>query len=368
MAKSLQELLGYTTLTGLIQATVPGVPDVLPPSFDSFSKNVLMDRGEYTKRTGNRGVARRQKFGAPPVKRNLRDISTQGVILAHFIEEQEYNAQQLMTLRKYDSYEQDQQYEEVRSQVAYFNDYFDNLQKTIKLKTLKSPTLYFDADGNLLPDSSGSDSSQTITLYTQDSGHTAQLNFNSEGNIIDASWASAATDIPGHVRRLKQAARADTGYPVKYAIYGKNIPSYMTANNMVRDYLARDGSGRGEWLKDNEIGNLFGLEWVPGYEAFWRSGDTQDTVNYVLDDDEVIFTPEPSRNWWERLDGSYWVPTNINLVADAEAALNNLKLVNGKFAYAQVTTRPVGFVVTCGTTFLYVLKVPDAVWDATVAF
>jgi hypothetical protein len=161
---------------------------------------------------------------------------------------------------------------------------------------------------------------------------------------------------------------------MKYAIYGKNIPSLMTSNNYVQQYLARQQSGREEWLTDNEIGNLFGLQWVPGYEQFWRSGtgttagrESQATVNYVLGDNQVVFCPEPSREWWERLDGSYPVPTNINIVTDADAAMNQIKLVSGKFSYAQVMMRPIGSLLTCGHTFLYAMKVPNAVMVATVA-
>jgi hypothetical protein len=364
MAKSLNDLLGFHTLTGLIQATVPGVPDVLPPAFDSFKKDVLMDDGEYTVRYGNRGVAKKGRFGAAAIKRGLRDIGVQPVKLMHFIEEIEFDAKTMMKLRSVNSYEHDSAYEEFTSQVAYFNEYFTNLRKTLKMMALRSGTLYFDEEGNLLPSSSGA--TETITIYTQNASHINQLDVFGDGNLITAAWTSASTDIPGQIRSIKQASRADTGYPIKHAIYGKNVPSYMTSNTYVRDYLARDGGGRSEWVKDNEIGHLFGLDWSPGYEQFWRSGATQSTVNYVLGDNEILFTPEPSKDWWERLDGSYPVPTNINIVTDAEAAMDQIKLVNGKFSYAQVMTRPIGALLTCGDTFLYVNKVPDAVYRADV--
>ncbi len=367
MSKSLNDLLGYHTLTGLIQATVPGVPDVLPAAFDSFKKDVLMDDGEYTVRPGNRGVAKKGRFGAAATKRGLRDVGTKAVKLMHFIEEIEFDAKTMMKLRSVNSYEHDTAYEEFTSQVAFFNDYFTNLRKTLKMMLLRSGTLYFDEDGNLLPTSSGA--TETLTIYSQDAGHIDQLNVFGTGNIIDAAWTSPSTDIPGQIRGVKQASVADTGYEVMHAIYGKNVPSYMTSNSYVQQYLARDGSGRGEYLKDNEIGNLFGIEWTPGYKQFWKTGESltsSGTVNYVLGDDEIIFCPKPSKEWWERLDGSYPVPTNINIVTDAEAALDQIKLVNGKFSYAQVMTRPIGALLTCGDTFLYVNKVPNAVMRADV--
>ena len=63
MAKDIRDLLGYVTLTGLIQATTPGVPKVLPERFSSIKKTTVLDQGRYTQVYGNRQTARLAQFG-----------------------------------------------------------------------------------------------------------------------------------------------------------------------------------------------------------------------------------------------------------------------------------------------------------------
>lgn len=363
MAKSLDELLGYRTLTGLIQATVPGVPDVLPAAFDSFTKQVLMDDGEYTVNYGNRANARRVRFGADARKRGLNKVGIEQVQLLHWKEEIEFEAKVMMKLRSLDSYEQDKNYEQVTAQVAFFNEYFTNLRKTIKFKTLHNPTLYFDSDGELLPDSSGADTTQTVTLYTRSASNTGQgLRMDGSTAIIGSTWATATNDIPAQIRALKKTALARTGYPIKYVMYGENILSYLIANNYVKDYLAREGKQRSEYLNDDEIGHLFGLDWIAGYDQFFYSGADQSTCSFILGADEIVAFPEPNRGWWERLDGSHPVPTNINIQTDIETAFKSMHLEHGKFAYSRVDLNKLSAVLTCGDTFFYALKVPDATY------
>lgn len=366
MAKSLEELLGYRTLTGLIQATVPGVPDVLPASFNGTSKKVLMDDGEYTVTKGNRAVARRVKFGAPAKKRGLNEIAVQPVKLLHFRDEFELEAKVMMKLRGFDSYEQDKAYDMVAMQIAWFNQFYENLRKTIKIKTLHNPTLYFDGDGNLLPNSSGA--TETITLYERSASNTGQgLQMDGSTPILSASWATTTTNIPRDLTVWKKTAKARTGYPLKYVVYGENVLTYLIQNNYVKDYLAREGKQRGEYLNDSEIGHLFGLEWIPGYDAFWYS-DNQTTCNFVLGADEIIGCPEPNQNWWEMLEGSFPVPTSINIQTDIEAAFKSIDLVHGKFAYSYVDLNRLSAVGNVGDTFLYALKVPDATYVLDTTF
>lgn len=367
MAKDLIELLGYRTLTGLITATVPGVPDILPASLDSFKKDVLMDEGEFTVTYGNRGVARRVKFGADARKRDLNKVAIQPVKLLHWKEQIEFDAKVMMRLRAMNTYEQDKAYEQVTAQVAYFNEFFTNNRKTLKLKTLQSPTLYFDGEGNLLPSSSGA--VETVTLYTEAASNTGQgLQMDGSTPIITATWATATNDIPKMLRSLKKTALARTGYPLKYVVYGENILSYLINNNYIKDYLAREGKQRNEYLNDDEIGHLFGLDWIPGYSQFFNTnvGTDSETSNFIVGADEIIAFPEPSSGWWERLDGSFPVPTNINIQTDIETAFKSIELVSGKFSYSLVDLSKLSAVLNCGDTVLYALKVPNAKYTLDV--
>lgn len=368
MAKSLEELLGYHTLTGLIQVEMPGVPDVLPPSFDAFKQEVLMDDGEYTRQHGNRAVARRVRFGSPGRKRNIDPVDVQPVRLLHFKDELELEAKVMMKLRALDSYQQDKAFTQVAAKVKYFNEYFTNLRKTIKFKTLYNPTLYFDSDGELLPDSSGADATQTVTLYSRSASNTGQgLQVDGSTPILTATWQTVTNDIPKQIRVLKMTAKKRTGYPLKHVFYGENVLSYLISNNYVKDYLAREGKQRGEYLNDDEIGHLFGLDWHPAYDQFWYKAD-QTTCNSIIGADDIIATPEPNQGWWERLEGSHPVPTTIEVQTSIEAAFKSMNLVHGKFAYSYVDLTKLSATMVMGDTFFYVLKVPDSTYVLDTTF
>lgn len=359
MANNIQDLLGYVSLTGMIQAQTVGLPDVLPKQFMSITKNVIGDSGRYTQVTGTRQTARVAAYGSPAQRRSLRNVAVRDAKLIHAFEEIDFDPIVFQALREYDSYNRAEMAgEEVTRQVLNFRTLFINLRKTAIMMALAKGIIYVDANGNLLPNSSGS-------FYSIDFGMQAN-NQNQLNGIISAGWDNFSTDIPLQLRNLKAQSLKDTGYPLKYAFYGKNIPSYLTQNNYVQDYLSRNHPKAEPYLDSGELPEgLFGFKWVPAYEFFYE--DDTNTNNTIVGDDAVIFTPEPSSDWYEILEGSFWVPSSFNPYPDGVAALKSLKEVQGMFAYGVVKDNPVAVAMRSGDTFLPVIKVPNAVYQPTIA-
>jgi len=80
-----------------------------------------------------------------------------------------------------------------------------------------------------------------------------------------------------------------------------------------------------------------------------------------------VFTPDPSPEWWEVIQGTYPIPSDIgNVSNDAMASLRNVSVEPGMFSYAHVLSDPVTIKHLAGDTFLPVIKVPNAVVIATV--
>lgn len=355
MASNIQDLLGYVSLTGIINAQTPGLPDVLPPAFQNIKQNVIGDSGRYTQVTGTRQTARVVQYGSAARRRSLRNIAIRDAKLMHSYEELALDPIVFQALREFDNYNKAEiAGQEVTRQVMNFRMLFTNLRKTAIMQALSNGIIYIDDDNNLLPSSSGAQ-------YSIDFGMSAN-NQDQLNGIITASWANFSTDIPGQIRALQARALQDTGYPLRYAFYGRNIPSYMTQNNYVQDYLSRNPSVAKPYLDTAELPGLFGLTWVPAYEFFFQ--DNTETNNTVVDADKVIFTPEPSQEWWEILEGSFPVPTTLNIQSDAVAAMRSLKEVNGAFAYGCVVDNPPSVVMRAGDTFLPVIKVPNAIYQA----
>jgi Phage major capsid protein E len=358
--KALEDIIGYVPLTGSIRTTVSGIPDPLPPAFRTTTRDVLGDATRWIQRTGQRQTARRVEYGAPPLNTPLKEIGAKDAKLLHFYEQIRLPMLQYQSLRAYDNYAVQRMGEqEVQEQTDLFRDRFTNVETAAILMTLAKGILYFDANGNLLPTSSGAILSVTFQMNANNQN---QLN-----GVISTSWASIATaDVPAQLRALKQRARFLTGYPIKYAFYGKNVPGYLANNALVQPYLARALEKRQEWLQNAEIPDgLFGLTWVPAYEAFYE--DYTGTNQGIFGDDAVVFTPEPSMQWWELQLGSFPVPKSIDITGPAGAP-DNFELVYGRFGYGQLVRNPPTADVYYGHTFLPIIKNPDAVFQAVVAF
>lgn len=357
---ALEQILGYVPLLEAIETVKKGIPDPLPPGFSSTTGRVLGNTARYVVCTGTRQTARLSQYGAPAVKRAQRNIGSQDVVLMHSFEEITFNPIVLQQLRNYENYDVQQMgKEEVARQIGNFTELFVNLRRAATMLMLHNGSLWFDGNGNLLPTSSGA--VETLTA-NRSANNEAQLN-----GLITAPWNLNSTDIPKDLRSLKLRSAEDTGFQLKYALYGKNIPSYMTQNDYVIDYLSRNNTWNNKWNESAEIPDgLFGFTWVPMYTSFFD--DSTETHQTIWNDDTVVFCPEVDKRWWEVIEGSYPVPTTINVQTDAEAALNSLKEVYGMFGYSTVQTNPVSIATFMGDTFFPALKNPTVTYKAVTVY
>lgn len=363
MANNLQSILGYVTLTGMIEKIRSGVPNPFPPAFFKEGKRCIGDAGRYTEVTGTRQTARVVAYGAPALARGLRNVASRDVKLLHTLEKQPLDPITLQMLRNYDNYNEMQLgKQELARQTKEFAQLGQNLRITAVALALSNGRIGIDANGNLLPDSSWSSATQQVVFQIPANNQT-QLN-----GVISASWANNTTDIPLQLRTLKQTAVLTTGYELKDIYYGINIPSYITQNDFCLDYLARNPGENAEFLNTGEVGTLFGFTWHPVYTSFWDSSTdpTSETTNLIFGADNITVTPPVSDDWYELLTGSYMVPQSINITTDAEAALANLKQVWGMFGYGIVTHDPPGILEYMGDTFLPVIKNGAAIYQADV--
>lgn len=365
MTKAITDLLYFENLIGSIQEVVGGVPeDILPPQFLSVTERTEGKQGKYVKVAGTREAARFVHYGSPAKKRALSGIKEVPVSLLHTFESLTVDPTALMQLRDETSMvRQEMGRQTIARNLADFGVRFRNLRVSTVYSVFKQGAIYFDEEGNLLPDSTGA-------LYDINfgipAGNKDQLDVLGAGDIIAASWAVAGTKIVDHVRALKRAARKKTGYQLRHAFYGPNIPGYLLGNDQIKAYIAASPrlseaivSSPGEIPQ-----GLLGLNWHPMDEAFYvdDAGAFQDWFT----GDEITFTPDPSPDWWGFLEGTYPVPTTLDIVSDAMAALSSLTAVAGPFSYAKMAHNPPSLEHFAGDTFLPVLKNPWAIFQADV--
>src|SRR2546421_697315 len=103
MSQTLEQIIGGVNLTGVIQATTTGIPNVFPAGFYGAKKPVNGDTGEYTRVDGTRQTARIAAYGSPSQQRELKNIAAVPVKLIHTIESIYHKPHVLMNLRQYDN-------------------------------------------------------------------------------------------------------------------------------------------------------------------------------------------------------------------------------------------------------------------------
>ena len=370
MSQTLDQIIGGVNLTGVIQQTTTGIPDVFPAGFYASRQTVDGDTGEYTRVDGTRATARIAAYGSPSQTRELVDIAKVPVKLIHTIESIHHKPYVLTNLLNFNDLSRQQLgIAEVTRQTRQFKQLFDNLRVAALTSVLFTGSINFDGHGNLLPSSSGA---KVSVSYGVPSGNTGQLDVlggvYGAGNILDASWDQADTNIATQLSNLKKAALRVTGYPLAHAFYGQNVLDYLLNNTKFKEIMKFNTAANTQSLAGDVPQGLFGLAWHPAYEAFFedQTGTNQDLVG----GNQVLFTPEPSMDWLDWLEGTYPVPTSVgNITPDAIAAtLNNVSVATGMFSYGQVISDPVTVKQVAGDTFLPVLKVPKAVFVATVQF
>jgi hypothetical protein len=368
--RAIEQILGYIPLTGVIQATRSGIPNVLPPELMRKTRDVIGDAGLYTQVTGERRLASLGHYGASANTRELRDVATKPAKLLHTYEKQPIPPLTMQKLRNYDNYDLMRQgKQEIARQYREFGKLFQNLRIAAATLVLANGILYVKVSGTkqlLLPSSAGS----TYSINFQMNG----ANQNQIGGTISAPWNVSTTNIPNQLVNLETKAAQLTGYPLKMAIYDGTIPTYFTANDYVVDYLARTPDMSIDWLKNaGQIPQgLFGFKWIPAYTAFFESDDGTGTKNKIWPTDQITFTPDASGgtdpdDWWETLEGSFLIPTTVDIVSSFQG-LDQFKTVYGSFGYAQMSHDPPGAVNFAGDTFLPVLRNPDAIYQAIVVF
>lgn len=360
---TLTQMLDSHNLTGLVQGIRSGLPPVIPDTFLTPTRQVKGDRVDWFEATGVRDPARLAHYGGPAHVRQLEGLRRHSAAMIHAFEQQtlpiaawsgllDPQTGQSQTLAR----------QEVECQTRSFKQRFVNLRQAAVACALIRGRLDFSRDGQLLPDQSAS--AWNIDFHIPETNIGPIVG--AEGVLADETdspWSAASTNIVAQIRALKSLALRTTGYPIGYAFYGSNIPSYLAANQSVSDWMQAmtPGSAAEDANTHSEIpGRMLGLQWVPVADACFATPDGQ--MHTLEEPDTVVFTPAPSAEWYELVQGSYAVPTGTPSIDTVDA----MQEVFGMFSYARIEHNPPAVVQFAGDTFLPLIKVPASVFRLLV--
>lgn len=332
---SLADILAWRNISTAVQKVETGIPDRLPPAFKNLTEDVLGDRTTYVTFYGQRGVAKRAEYGAPSRPRALKQLGEQSVTLLHFSEHIKIRQELLMRLRQpNDLMAQQMAQAEIARAGADFRQVFDNTRLAVITFLLATGKCYFDINGNVLPDSSGSAFNIDLSLNAN--------NLNQLNGALSASWATDTTLIGQDIENVRVQMRRNTGRALKHIFYGKKVAQYLLKNTSLKAYWQFNQKLLDQFNSNPaRVPNGFmECEWHFMGDVFYD--DANGTTQPIWGDDTVVFTPEIDRNFYTLYQGSMVVPKSYGVNPDIASAVGNFDLVHGIGGYGVPEIDPPG--------------------------
>jgi hypothetical protein len=203
----------------------------------------------------------------------------------------------------------------VTRQEAYLAQRFANLIEFQTAAMLRG-TYSYASDGDLLRH--GFSGSETTIPYQVPAGNLTQLDMLGGGNILNADWATAGTDIPAQLHAINAAMIQLTGMGLAHVLLTSVGWQKVVNNTKVKDQGGSAGPAF-ERLQRVSAGEftavLRGLPWLTfhvidyGLEIY---NGTSEVFTKLIEDDHAAFLPEPSPRWVQYLEGSEFVTEGPN--------------------------------------------------------
>jgi len=314
----------------------------------------------YDKVEGTRQTARTVRYNGKSAVRNASGIDTIPVKAIYSAEHMDIDPQSIANLRNVGQGAETVQQigrNEIARRVGEARQLQTNLRAAAVHLSILDGYLYFDGSGNLLADSTGA----KVTIdWGIPAGNRNQLLDSAGSTIIDASWATAGTDILTHVRKVKDRAADLTGYELTTAVYGSNILGYLLGNTAVTNLMQSNAGFNSQIISNGEIPSPFlELNWVRGNKFFWADNDG--TIRRPVGADEVVFLPDPEPSWFDLVNCSYFVATNEGM---SDESLSGFGVATGPTMYGKIYDDPVAGELIYRDAFLPTINVPNAIFIA----
>ena len=360
------ELFAARNLTGLVQGIKPGLPLRIPAQYLTPTDRVPGHTFEWTEVDGNRAMAVVVSQDAPARRVGHQGAKRRSATMLRSFESQAFTANSLRNLMGIDGMVRDDMgRQHVTRQTQDFLNRLSNLKQTCVQRMLFTFKLYFNEKGEMLTSSSGATTSIDVGIPA---GQLDQLDILGDGDIIDASWATATTNIPGHLEDIKDQMRQLGGWDITTCYYGRNIAKYIAANDYAKNLIINTPALATQVFSNaNRVPTGFmQLDWQYAGDAFYI--DAAGAVQKLLGDDEIVVTPSASDDsWWKHAVGSEMIPNGImRRGQSASDMLGDLQEVFGDFAYAKMDDNPVSIEHFVGCNFLPLITATKAVCKADV--
>ncbi len=361
---TIEQILGWRNLTGVINSIKSGIPNCLPDEFMKPGRSFSGNRGEYYRITGTRQVARIVQYGSPAQRRELRGLDLVPVTLMHSYESQQWPLSMTIALSSMTELVHNRMGEQqAEYQSKNFKKLFANLRIAASLYCMLQGKVYTTLDGKLAPSATATGVTTATTIDYQ----VPNSNTGNCSGIISVAWNQATAPIITQLLQIQTLAAKTTGYKLQHAFYDDTVPGYIGRNTEAQQYLKLQPAMANHYITTGTVPNGFGGidYWHPAGSMFYDYAGTNIKIGAA---DGLVLTPGYDPEWFEIMEGSFPVPNNVLPImgGDAVSALKQVTEVFGMFGYGQLTMNPPTVEQYAGDTFLPVLKVPGAVFQLSV--
>jgi len=355
--KEIGEILHIENILGVIKSAMAVVPGGIIDELLRPTGKVIGDSGHYFKVENTRRVAQQVMYGAASKAAKFKGVSKIPIKLIHSFEHFHHDVVTLQNLLSEDEGRQKLGIELFGQKVAEFTQTYVNLRRAAVYSMLATGHILLDSEGNLVMDSS---KALIDVDYGVPANNKGQLN-----GLIAAKWSAGATDIATQIADLQKSALTLTGYKIRLALYGKNVPGYIAGNTIMKEFLRANPPSAKTIAAGGIPMDFLDLEWRPAYAANFE--DYEGKTHFFWGDDDVIFLPDPNDLGWRGLiEGSFPCPSDIRAYSDGIEALKSMIETWGMFGYATVSVDPPTVVQYAGDTMLPVLCVANSIYQGVV--
>jgi len=365
---TLESLFAGRNLTRRVQGIKSGLKLSIPTEFLTPNDEAIGNVAEWFEFDGNRKMAQVVAQDSPAKRVGHQGARKRSATCLRSFEKQAFAMNKLQNLMQVEGEQRDNlgaQY--INRQTQELKQRLTNLKQSSAQSMLFRFGVHFDENGSLLPSSTGATVSVTPEIAA---GQQGQLDILGEGAIIGASWATASTDIIGHLESIVEQMFRLAGWTITEAFYGKNIPKHIATNDGAKEYINRTPALATQRFESaNKVPDGFQeLNWHKASNTQYL--DESGAWQKLLGDDEIVFTPAPSPEWWANFRGTEMVPNGVvaaqGNVSDAVSMLSNVSQVSGEFSYAAMSHDPLSIEQFVGDNFLPVIRATKAVCKADV--
>jgi hypothetical protein len=195
----------------------------------------------------------------------------------------------------------------ITRQEVYLAQRFSNLIEFQTAAMLRGSYSY-TADGDDLRHAfSGG---QTTIDFGIPAGNKGQLDMLGSGDLLDADWATAGTDIPRHLQEINAAMIQLSGLGLAHVVLTGAAWQYILNNTKVQ---TQGGSANVAFESLQRVSSgeftavLRAVPWITFHIVdyglnVWNGA--AETFTKLIPDDRAVFLPEPSPRWAQYLEGS----------------------------------------------------------------